>query len=744
MKSVPFFLAILWGTDLLIVSRFTSISERTDAHKLVAFLNDLFSLFDSTILAFARKQCPVEKIKTIGDAYMVVGGVPMPHPESCHWIAEFGLSMLEKMKELKTPINQDCNMRIGMHMGPVTAGVIGRQKFFYDLWGDSVNIASRMESTGRSGMIQTTAAIYQRLGNHYTFEERGLVEVKGKGSILTYFLLRTREPGMLNTCTDVLEACSVSTVATDNLCSSPGTWAKVSSANNLLAKDNREMVLQVARTVYLNDSEAELQLVPRRQSTVMIDNRQVEQDDNDADARAYEEIYQSSHPVKLTFKERTIEADYRQNRSLRSVRFFRNSTLCGLLLEVVLAIIDVVVFPPSIRVCWPIRFGGICVLVLILFGVSFSRAAYKVINVLAAVVVLVMGFGEFVIIWWTPQPVLGNTIPFTTVAACVKCAHVSVRIQLIMMLLNTFVQLRFVVITPLGLLAIIGYVILVGADSWVRKDVASVLVFLVPAQLITMVIAYTAESKVRREYLNDRLLQRKKEKIMQQQAKSDDLLRNILPDHIIATLKANQSSGTVIAEQIDNATVLFADIVGFTSLSSNLRPEAIVSMLNRVFTAFDELAEQHRVLKIKTIGDAYLSVAGPGLTVGAADNSAAFAPAYISTRAIARMALGMQAAVSAQHSPSILIRIGVHTGPVVAGVIGTVKFCYDVWGDSVNLASRLESSGTPGRIQVSDTVYSVLRTAFRFSDPRDLTVKGKAERVRAWFLESEIGTETPT
>ncbi|NET60213.1 MAG: PAS domain S-box protein [Symploca sp. SIO2E6] len=204
--------------------------------------------------------------------------------------------------------------------------------------------------------------------------------------------------------------------------------------------------------------------------------------------------------------------------------------------------------------------------------------------------------------------------------------------------------------------------------------------------------------------------------------KSEKLLLNILPQPIAEQLKQAQGS---LAQQFDQVTILFADIVGFTPMSNQMRPLELLDFLNQIFSAFDQLADKHGVEKIKTIGDAYM-VAG-GLPVPQ-DNHA---------EAIADMALDMQQAITnfqVQQGKSFQIRIGINTGPVVAGVIGTKKFIYDLWGDAVNVASRMESSGKPGKIQVTATTYEHLKDKFVLEKRGAIAVKGKGEMTTYWLL----------
>ena len=163
---------------------FTRRSERIAPEQVVQALNDLFSVFDQL-----AQQRGLEKIKTVGDAYMVAGGLPDPRPDHAHAVAEMAMAMRDEVARHTFPGGQPLAVRIGIDTGPVVAGVIGTSKFSYDLWGDTVNTASRMESQGVAGCIQVTARTYQRLKDGYRFERRGPIPVKGKGEIVTYLLV---------------------------------------------------------------------------------------------------------------------------------------------------------------------------------------------------------------------------------------------------------------------------------------------------------------------------------------------------------------------------------------------------------------------------------------------------------------------------------------------------------------------------------------------------------------------------
>ena len=206
-----------------------------------------------------------------------------------------------------------------------------------------------------------------------------------------------------------------------------------------------------------------------------------------------------------------------------------------------------------------------------------------------------------------------------------------------------------------------------------------------------------------------------------ERARSQRLLLNVLPQRIIDRLNAGEA---LIADRHDDATVLFSDFVGFTAISARLTPAALVEELNGLFRAFDFVCDQHGVEKIKTVGDAYLAVGG--LTGSGLDGAIA----------IAETALGMLEAVDrrAPTATAWQIRIGLNAGPIVAGVVGVSKFAYDVWGDTVNVASRLESTSEPGRIQVPAALAERLAGHFTFESRGAVDLKGKGSRETCFLL----------
>ena len=241
-----------------------------------------------------------------------------------------------------------------------------------------------------------------------------------------------------------------------------------------------------------------------------------------------------------------------------------------------------------------------------------------------------------------------------------------------------------------------------------------------PRPINPVILQVRLDACLEKKRLRDREL-KYLEQIRVEKEKSERLLLNILPGPIAERLKAEEG---IIVDSFPDATVVFADIVGFTTLSAQISPTALINLLNTIFSAFDRLAERRGLEKIKTIGDAYMAVAG---LVDATEHH---------TVAVADFALDMleaMEAISVENGRRLQLRVGINTGPVIAGVIGKRKFIYDLWGDTVNTASRMESHGQVDRIHVTAATRERLQGAYDFEARGTIPVKGKGE-METFFL----------
>lgn len=282
------------------------------------------------------------------------------------------------------------------------------------------------------------------------------------------------------------------------------------------------------------------------------------------------------------------------------------------------------------------------------------------------------------------------------------------------------------ILSPIGALMILGtrkstpwffLFVLLAAFSWKFNHLFSSNTMPMPGEVKDIFFLMNIIGTACILYAAMRYFQSQKERTMQalsvEQARSEKLLLNVLPETIASRLKNND---VLIADSHPSVTILFADIVGFTELSNNMTPFELVNLLSGIFSVFDNLADGWKLEKIKTLGDGYMVVGGVPLNL----ENHAFA--VVSFACEMRNALNL---FNKKTGYDLHMRIGVSTGAVVAGVIGTSKFAYDIWGDTVNMASRMEQTGLVDEIQVSQSTYEVLKDAYRFEVRKDVQVKGK-------------------
>ena len=277
------------------------------------------------------------------------------------------------------------------------------------------------------------------------------------------------------------------------------------------------------------------------------------------------------------------------------------------------------------------------------------------------------------------------------------------------------VRVRFepALVTTMLTIPPVEYILVIKRGSW--DDLLFETLSLVAFAILIVTIAYVLERSKRTQFLTNSDLESERQL-------SDELLHSILPESIAARLRENPGA---IADSAAEATVLFADIVGFTPFSFTMEPTEIVELLDLLFGKFDDLCEKHGIEKIKTIGDAYMAVAG--IPRPDPDHAAS----------VVELALDMQrvaTTIAPLWPTELALRIGISSGPVVAGVIGHHKFAYDLWGDTVNTASRMEMHGEPNRIHVSESTHEFLRDRYTFGEPRETNIKGMGPMTTYYLL----------
>ena len=402
--------------------------------------------------------------------------------------------------------------------------------------------------------------------------------------------------------------------------------------------------------------------------------------------------------LTLQFSDPDVEAAFRDADNRAAVGRARFMTLLAFVLSLPFGWLDLVLSPDYLGVLVILRAIGSVALLAIAALTIWWPSVHRCIQFVACGALAVYS-------WCTVAAVLLTDTPRT---------YASVGTVLLMLGLVGVIRVRFrsALVTAIATFPLVGLALLIERESWqlVAFDVLSLVTYAV----LIVTVAFALERSKRTEFLANRDLDA-------QRQLSDDLLHNILPEPIARRLRENPSA---IAESVDHATVLFADIVGFTPFSAELPPAEIVQLLDLLFGKFDDLCDERGIEKVKTIGDAYMAVAGTPR------------PDPDHAASVVELAFDMQRAASAiapLWPTDLKLRIGISSGPVVAGVIGRRRFAYDLWGDTVNTASRMESHGVPNRIQVSESTYELLKNRYEFSEPQEMDIKGKGT-MSTYFL----------
>jgi adenylate cyclase len=409
--------------------------------------------------------------------------------------------------------------------------------------------------------------------------------------------------------------------------------------------------------------------------------------------------------LTLRFVDAAVEGRFLAERRARDLRYVRLALVLAIVLNSNFALVDSLLFSRNFDLILWLRLALMNLFMAGLLALSFAR--YLRSRHMLLMATLGLAYTAF----YAAVNALGDA-PDMYVAGY----------MLIVFGIYVMFSFTFVLGTVVGWLSSALY----GAVAAVTLDMAAVPFVTLVAQLVTgnivgMFALYQTERFRRLDFAN-------LETITAERGRFRQLLTSILPEAIADRLQR----GERIADLYEDSTVLFADLVGFTEAVAARPPHEVLTLLNSVFTMMDSLVARHGLEKIKTIGDAYMVAGGlPQRRPG-------------HTEAIAELALDMVAAVGEARWPDgrpLELRVGIHCGPLVAGVIGERRFLYDLWGDTVNTASRMEAASEAGRIQVTDSVYERLKDGYEFAPRGTIEVRGKGP-MRTWYLLGRKGART--
>ncbi len=414
--------------------------------------------------------------------------------------------------------------------------------------------------------------------------------------------------------------------------------------------------------------------------------------------RSTEEVPGMLRRVRLHFADREVEAKFRAAERERNLQQARIACLIIAVLQVAFAL-----FSPLLY-----RHYGIAFMTLQIFGIAGSFlviAGLTYLNYFRTRWPVLLLLGEYIFtVSYCFQVVIGAPPEY-------YIAFFSVAILAVYVLLPLIFSFGVFAATTSSL---IFFAVIWWWEVFQGLDLVVIIAQVVCANILGAFVLYRSERHRRLDFQNLR-------EVAGERRRYQELLMRILPRSIAERMQAGEQR---IADEIEAATVLFVDIAGFTAMATKYSANEVITMLDETFSRFDDLVDHHGLEKIKTMGDSYMVVAGA--PEGRSDHC----------DAMARLALDMKAAVAESRDPGgdrLRVRIGLHTGPLIAGVIGRQRFLYDLWGDTVNTASRMESMSDLDEIQISDELRQGLRADFRITPRGEIEVKGKG-LMKTWFL----------
>ncbi|KAF6734929.1 Adenylate cyclase type 8 [Oryzias melastigma] len=721
---------------------FTSLSLILSAQELVKTLNELFGRFDRLA---EEHQCL--RIKILGDCYYCVSGVPEPqrgHARSC---VEMGLSMISTIRYVRRELQQEVDMRIGIHSGSVLCGVLGLQKWQFDIWSWDVDIANSLEAAGLPGQVHISKATLDCLDGIYQTEnghgqERS--EFLRKHNIDTYLIrpapreeakpLKLRRPSYDDMTTWSAEL----------------PFGDILGMNFILATFTNGSLTQLPNQVAARSGSREV-------------NKRIQQA---MEVRSSERM-RKEHITTFTqvFKDAQMEGKYSQMRD----ELFKSNMVCSFILLLLLMAIQVLI--PAPRLC-PMLLQFLCggfvyfLLLLLTLGEEFKCCPARLQSICCWVhetknartvlmlTAITVNFGvASVDILWCDLSAVGELTSSSSsppdVNICTHPEYVMLSAVVAMVTCAVFLRLSCVLQLAFMLLAAAFAGLLVESYSILNSHhLCKRGVCIILMAIFVVAVLYNSrqlEATARLDFLWRLQARKEVEDMKEQREHNECLLLNILPAHVAQHfLQRDTDNEELYSQSYSHVGVLFASLPGFSDFyeQKELVHQQVecLRLLNRIISDFDELLDEcyfQEVEKIKTIGSSYMAASGLSPDPEESEDS------WNHLSELVLFALAMQETLKHINSFSgnhFQLRVGIAHGPVIAGVIGATKPQYDIWGATVNLASRMETTGVNGRIHVPEATSCVLvERGFLRQLRGDIYVKGISERqgkVRTFFVSS--------